>query len=297
MKSYLYLLIFFIPYFSLFSNSIDDIVGTSRIYTIKKGQTLIDISRKYNLAFPEVMLSNPDIKDPWVLKEGKIIKLPSRHILPSGKREGIIINKGDLRAYFFKNENVYTFPIGIGRANWDTPIGYAKVTGKRKNPYWTVPKSILEEEPDWPNVVKPGPDNPLGTRAIYFSMPGYLLHGTNKPWGVGMRVSHGCIRFFPEGIEKLYDMINEGDKVKIVDQKVKAGWQGGVLYLEVHTMHTYGLEEDEEIKPNIRLLPEAAKIIQSVAGIYIAKINWKKVTEIVRLANGMPEAVLTIYNN
>ena len=145
-------------------------------------------------------------------------------------------------------------------------------------------------------MVKPGPDNPLGTRAIYFSMPGYLLHGTNKPWGVGMKVSHGCIRFFPEGIESLFDMIDKGDKVEIVDQKVKAGWQGGVLYLEVHTMHIYGLEEEEEKKPNIRLLPEAAKIIQAKAGVHIAKIDWKKVTEIVRRANGMPEAVLTIYN-
>ena len=111
-----------------------------------------------------------------------------------------------------------------------------------------------------------------------------------------MKVSHGCIRFFPEGIESLFDMIDKGDKVEIVDQKVKAGWQGGVLYLEVHTMHIYGLEEEEEKKPNIRLLPEAAKIIQSKAGVHIAKIDWKKVTEIVRRANGMPEAVLTIYN-
>jgi L,D-transpeptidase ErfK/SrfK len=286
----------FIPYFSLFSSPIEDIVGNIKYYTIKKDQTLIAISRKHNLAFPEVMLSNSDIKDPWVLKEGKTIKLPTRHILPSGKREGIIINKGDLRAYFFKDQNVYTFPIGIGRANWDTPTGQAKVTGKKKHPFWTVPKSILEEEPDWPKVVKPGPDNPLGTRAIYFSMPGYLLHGTNKPWGVGMRVSHGCIRFYPEGIESLFNMINEGDQVKIVDQKVKAGWQGGVLYLEVHTMHIYGLEEEEAKKPNIRLLPEAARLIQTKAGVHIAKINWEKVTEIVRKANGMPQAVLTIYN-
>ena len=296
MKLFIFIVITLIPYFNLFSSPVDDIVGNIKNYTIKKGQTLIDISRKHNLAFPEVMLRNPDIQDPWVLKEGKTIKLPARHILPNGIREGIIINKGDLRAYFFKDQNIFTFPIGIGRANWDTPIGFARITGKKKDPYWTVPQSILEEEPNWPKVVKPGPDNPLGTRAIYFSMPGYLLHGTNKPWGVGMKVSHGCIRFFPEGIESLFDMIDKGDKVEIVDQKVKAGWQGGVLYLEVHTMHIYGLEEEEEKKPNIRLLPEAAKIIQVKAGIHIAKIDWKEVTEIVRRANGMPEAVLTIYN-
>jgi L,D-transpeptidase ErfK/SrfK len=249
MKLLLYIILGFLPYFSLFSNPVEDIVGNLKLYTIKKGQSLIDISRKHNLAFPEVLLNNPDIIDPWVLEEGKTIILPSRHILPNANRKGIIINKGDLRAYFFKDENnIYTFPIGIGRAEWDTPIGYAKVTGKKKNPYWTVPKSILEEEPHWPKVVKPGPENPLGSRAIYFSMPGYLLHGTNKPWGVGMKVSHGCIRFFPEGIESLFNMFNKGDRVQIIDQKVKAGWQGGVLYLEVHTMHSYGLEEDEKKK-------------------------------------------------
>ena len=156
-------------------------------------------------------------------------------------------------------------------------------------------KSILQEEPHWPKVVKPGPDNPLGTRAIYLSIPGYLLHGTNKPWGVGMRVSHGCIRMYPEGIESLFEMINEGEKVQIVDQKVKVGWEGGVLYLEVHTMHEYGLEEDEIKKPNIRLLPEAARLLQEKSGKYISKINWKNVTNIVRRASGVPEAVLSKF--
>ncbi len=295
MKILLYILIFLLPHYSLLSKQLEDIIGNISFYTIKKGETLIDISRRYNLAFPEVLLINPSISDPWLPEEGKLIRLPTRHLLPVGKREGIIINKGDLRAYFFKNNTVQSFPIGIGRQDWDTPTGSAVVVGKKKNPYWTVPKSILEEEPHWPKVVKPGPDNPLGTRAIYLSIPGYLMHGTNKPWGVGMRVSHGCIRMYPEGIEKLYDLIENGEKVEIIEQNVKAGWQGGVLYLEVHTMHEYGLEENEKKKPNIRFLPEAASMIQKVAGNYIAKVNWGKVTEIVRTANGVPEAVLTKY--
>ncbi len=295
MKIFLYILVILYGNYSLFSQQLEDIIGNITLYTIKKDETLIDISRRYNLAFPEVLLTNPDIDDPWLLEEGKVISLPTRHLLPNGKRKGIIINKGDLRAYFFKENHIESFPIGIGRLNWDTPLGSAIVVGKKKNPYWTVPDSILEEEPHWPKVVKPGPENPLGTRAIYLSIPGYLMHGTNKPWGVGMRVSHGCIRMYPEGIEKLYDLVKEGDKVEIIEQKVKAGWQGGVLYLEVHTMHEYGLEEDEERKPNIRLLPEAARIIQGAAGKYIAKINWVKVTEIVRTANGVPQAVLTKY--
>ena len=295
MKTLIYIFLLLLSYNS-YSYEREDIIGKIVFYTIKKNETLIDISRRYNLAFPEVMLNNPDIEDPWILEEGKTIKLPSRHILPAGERRGIIINKGDLRAYFFGEKNtVHSFPIGIGRANWETPLGKALVVGKKKNPYWTVPDSILEEEPHWPKVVKPGPDNPLGTRAIYLSIPGYLLHGTNKPWGVGMRVSHGCIRMYPEGVESLYDMVRENEKVQIVDQKVKAGWIGGVLYLEVHTMHPYGLEEDEIEKPNIRLLPEAARIIQKASGIYISKIDWKKVTNIVRTASGTPVAVLSKF--
>ena len=274
MKTFIYIFLFIIINNNLYSNQIEDVIGKINFYTIKENETLIDISRRHNLAFPEVLLSNSNLTDPWVLSAGDTILLPSRHILPEGKREGLIVNKGDLRAYFFQDDNIiFSFPIGIGRTDWDTPIGVAKVVGKKKNPYWTVPKSILEEEPHWPKVVKPGPENPLGSRAIYLSLPGYLLHGTNKPWGVGMRVSHGCIRLFPEGVEKLYEIIKEGDGVQIIDQKVKAGWIGGVLYLEVHTMHPYGLEEDEIEKPNIRLLPEAAKIIQKASGVYISKID------------------------
>ena len=151
-----------------------------------------------------------------------------------------VIDKGDLRVYYYgENSTIFSYPIGIGRGDWETPIGKASIVGKKKNPYWTVPKSILEEEPHWPKVVKPGPDNPLGTRAIYLSMTGYLLHGTNKPYGVGMKVSHGCIRLFPADIEELFEYIKIGDKVNVIDQPVKAGWSGGVLYLEVHTCLLY----------------------------------------------------------
>ena len=296
MKFLLKILILYFFNYSLYSEYIEDIIGNISYYTIRENETLIDIARRNNLAFPEIMLNNPQIKDPWVLEVDKTIKLPTRHILPSGKRQGIIINKGDLRVYFFKDKNnIFSFPIGIGRSDWETPTGKAVVVGKKKNPYWTVPESILEEEPHWPKVVKPGPDNPLGTRAIYLSIPGYLMHGTNKPWGVGMRVSHGCIRMYPEGIEELYDYVEKGEKVQIIEQNVKAGWQGGVLFLEVHTMPDYGLEENEKKRSNIGLLPEAAKVIQQKAGIHIAKIDWKRVTKAVKMASGVPEAILSIY--
>ncbi len=287
----------FLLNFVLYATENTDVIGNIKYYTIKKDETLISIARRFNLSFPEIMSANSSINDPWLLEEGVTIILPTRHILPSNKREGVVINKGDLRVYYYKNEQIHSYPIGIGRQDWETPIGKAIILNKKKNPYWTVPESIMKEEPHWPKVVKPGPDNPLGSRAIYLSMPGYLLHGTNKPWGVGMKVSHGCIRLYPESIEEMYELIKLGDKVTITDEPVKAGWLGGVLYLEVHVMHEYGEEEGTKKSSYIKLLPDALKALQQKAGIHIAKIDRDKVTEIVKRASGMPEAIFTLYDN
>ncbi len=279
--------------YNLHSSELIDIIGKT-----KSDETLIDIARSNNLAFPEIMSANTVLNDPWVVEAEQHILLPNRHLLPNVKREGIVVNKGDLRLYYFsKDQKVYSYPIGIGRGDWETPTGEAIITGKKKYPYWTVPESILEEEPHWPKVVKPGPQNPLGSRAIYLSMPGYLLHGTNKPWGVGMKVSHGCIRLYPEGIETLYELVANGEKVQIIDQQVKSGWEKDVLYLEVHSMHPYGLEDKALIENNLRLLPQATSSLQKSAKHHIAEIDWKIVVRIVKTASGMPEEVLTNFEN
>ena len=297
MKIFLFFLIIFINN-NLHSKELKDIIGHIKFYKTENDETLIDIARINNLAFPEIMSANKGLDDPWTIENDYHILLPNRHLLPNVNRQGIVVNKGDLRLYYFSNNNkVYSYPIGIGRGDWETPLGEAIVTGKKKNPYWTVPESILEEEPHWPPVVKPGPKNPLGTRAIYLSMPGYLLHGTNKPWGVGMKVSHGCIRLYPEAIEELYDLVGKGEKVQIIDQPVKSGWEKNTLYLEVHSMHPYGLEDKALIENNLRLLPQATESLQSTAGHHIANIDWKKVVNIVRTASGIPEAVLTNIEN
>lgn len=297
MKFFLVILFIF-KQFNLYSNELTDIIGNQSFYKTKYDETLIEIARSNNLAFPEIMSANDDLNDPWVVQPEKHLLLPNKHLLPNVKREGIVVNKGDLRLYYFaKNKEVHSYPIGIGRGDWETPVGKAVITGKKKNPYWTVPESILEEEPHWPNVVKPGPKNPLGSRAIYLSMPGYLLHGTNKPWGVGMKVSHGCIRLYPEGIEELYDLVVKGEKVQIIDQPVKSGWENNTLYLEVHAMHPYGLEDNQLIENNLKLLPQAAESLQKSAKHHIVKIDWKKVIQIVKRASGTPEAIFTKKNN
>ncbi len=294
----LYLFIIKLLYFLIllsFSSANIDIIGYNEYYLVEKDETLIDISRKHNLAFPEVMSANPQISDPWILENNKKILLPKRHILPKGNQDGLIINIADLRAYYFYNsENdieVFSYPIGVGRSGWETPLGKSIVIDKKKNPYWTVPKSILEEDPSWPKVVKPGPDNPLGKHAIYLSLPSYLLHGTNKAWGVGMRVSHGCIRMYPEGIKELFSFVKKGTNVEIVNQPIKVGWDNETLYIEVHVMHDYGREPEFVESPKINLLPEAARIIQEKAGIKIGMIVWDRVVKAVREASGMPIAI------
>ena len=189
----------------------NDIIGLNTFYTTKHEDTLIEIARIHGISFADILSVNGDM-DPWIPGKDNKLLIPKQHILPFGKREGIIINIGDLRLYYFQGNNIIkTFPIGIGRSGWETPLGNAIIIDKKENPIWIPPESVRKEDPELPKVVAAGPDNPLGTRAIYLSMPSYLLHGTNKPYGVGMKVSHGCIRLYPEHIEELYNLVKTED--------------------------------------------------------------------------------------
>ncbi len=217
----------------------DDVVGQIFMLTTRYEETFSDIARTYDIGYRQMVAANPDV-DPWLPGEGSEIVIPQQYVLPPGPRKGLVINLAELRLYYFPQDRpvVITYPIGIGREGWSTPTGETTIIGKKKNPSWTVPESILqehEEEGDpLPPVVPPGPDNPLGNRAIYLGMNGYLLHGTNKPYGVGMRVSHGCIRLYPENVEHFFEEVDIGAPVRIIDKPFKAGWQKGELYVQVH---------------------------------------------------------------
>jgi L,D-transpeptidase ErfK/SrfK len=149
-----------------------------------------------------------------------------------------------MRLYYFPKPGlgklpvVITHPVSIGRMDWRTPLGNTRVVAKQRNPAWYPPRSLRKEAAAsgevLPDVVKPGPDNPLGRYAIRLAVPGYLIHGTNKPYGVGMRVTHGCVRMYPEDIETLFDVVTPGTPVQIINQPIKVGWLDGTLYLEVH---------------------------------------------------------------
>lgn len=267
----------------------NDIIGEELFYTIGNKDTLIDVARKYDISFADILSANGEM-DPWLPEVNKKIIIPKKHILPNVKRDGIIINLGDLRVYFYKN-NIFigTYPIGIGRSGWETPIGITEVIKKKIDPYWIPPESVREEDPSLPKIVAPGEDNPLGHRAIYLSMPSYLIHGTNKPYGVGMKVSHGCIRMYPEDVESLFNFIEVGTKVSIVDQPIKAGWKKNELFIEVHELPEYASESKvKNIKDRRLLYPVATEVVQKAAGANIILVDWDIVFKTVLEAKGIP---------
>jgi L,D-transpeptidase ErfK/SrfK len=215
----------------------DSVLGMVRYYKVRESDSLIEIARSFDLGFNEISDANPET-DPFVPVVGTRVEIPTEWILPDVKvREGIIINISERRLFFFPDKDskyVYTYPIGIGDDGAETPTGTFKIIQKRVNPSWYVPKSIRKEDPKLPNVVPPGPDNPLGTHALRLSLPTVLIHGTNRPWGIGRKVSHGCIHLYPEDIPRLFEQVGTGTRVTIVRQPVKVGTRGDKVYLEVH---------------------------------------------------------------
>jgi L,D-transpeptidase ErfK/SrfK len=220
-----------------------DVIGQVKVMYAAKDDTLVDIARRHGLGYDEIVHANPGL-DRWAPGEGTPIVLPTRYILPNTPREGIILNIAEMRIYYYpkagagEERMVATYPVSIGRMDWKTPMGLTKVVAKDVDPAWRPPASIKAEhaaEGDiLPDVIPGGPDNPLGRFAMRLGVPGYLIHSTNKPYGIGMRVTHGCVRMYPEDIERLFPMVPVGTPVRLIDQPVKVGRLNGALLLEAH---------------------------------------------------------------
>ena len=218
-----------------------DVIGHVQITESSKEDTLTDIARRFNVGYEEIVRANPGV-DPWLPGAGRAIVVPTAFILPDAPREGVIINVAAMRIFYFPKHKsgepavVYTHPIGIGKVGWKTPEGVTKITRRQKDPVWHVPVSVIKEHKengeDLDAVIGAGPDNPLGRYAFYLGWPSYLIHGTNKPAGVGLRSSHGCIRLYPEDIESFYDMIPIGTQVRVVNQPFLFGWQDDELLMQ-----------------------------------------------------------------
>lgn len=233
------------------------VIGEPQIVFTGPDDTFSDLARTYGLGYDELIAANPGI-DPWLPGEGTAVLLPTQYVLPDAPRRGVILNIATKRLFYYparaggEPQQVFTYPIGIGRVGWETPLGETTVVAKAENPSWWVPASVRREHAQMgdplPAVVPPGPDNPLGTRVLKLEMPGYLIHGTNQPYGVGMRVSHGCIRLYPENIEFLYALVDIGEVVRIMNEPYQMGSKDGVLFFEAHTPL-----EDDNVTPAERL--------------------------------------------
>lgn len=227
----------------------DDVVGIVQITTAGEEDTLSDIARRFDVGYEEIVRANPGV-DPWLPGEGRQIVVPSRFVLPDAPREGIVINVAAMRLFYYPVREtgapqiVHTYPIGIGKVGWATPEGVTKIVRRQFEPTWRPPASIIKEHrkngEDLDAVVGPGPDNPLGRHAFYLAWPSYLVHGTNKPYGVGLRSSHGCIRLYPEDIAYLFEAVPIGTKVRVVNQPFVFGWDADELHLQA-----FGVLEDD----------------------------------------------------
>ena len=245
-----------------------DVIGAVTTIRARADDTLIDIARRHGLGYEDIVIANPDV-DVWLPGEGTDIVLPTRFVLPPGPRRGVVLNLPEYRLYYYpkivagEKPVVMTFPMSIGRMDWETPLGRTRVTEKVKNPVWYPPDSVRAEHEaegrPLPRVVPAGPDNPMGTRKMRLDIPGYLIHGTNRPAGVGMRVTHGCIRMFPEDIEYLFEHVAINTEVTIINVPVKLGWDGDELILEAHRIL------DFVAPPEDALLADVADVLAAEA--------------------------------
>jgi len=272
-----------------------DLVGEPRWTEARHEDTLIDIAREHNLGYDEIVNANPGV-DPWLPGAGVRIELAKHRVLPMAERRGIVINLPEHRLYYFPaaksgdETGVYSYPVSIGKMDWRTPLGTTKIVQKVKDPPWYPPQSVRDEHAKngdiLPAVVPAGPDNPLGRFAMRLGIPGgaYLLHGTNRPAGIGMQVTHGCMRLYPEDIEALFGMAGVGTPVTIVNQPFKVGWQGGQLWVEVHP----ALKEDVVEPPT---LTDLTRLVVDATREALVPVDWSAVQRAYAESRGIPVPV------
>jgi L,D-transpeptidase ErfK/SrfK len=277
-----------------------DVVGVVQKTRATKEDTLTDIARRFNVGYEEIVRANPGV-DPWLPGEDREIVIPSQFILPNAPREGIVINAAAMRLFYYpkvkkgETQVVHTYPIGIGKVGWKTPEGATKVVRRQKDPTWRPTASIIKEHLEergekLERVIGPGPENPLGRFAFYLGWPSYMIHGTNKPSGVGLRSSHGCIRLYPEDIAQLFELTPVGTQVRVVNQPFVFGWHAGSLHIQAYDV----LEDDTRDwkKAQVKLLKkDLAERIQKELAARDEKIDWEAVTQLTHEPRGIPVSI------
>lgn len=274
----------------------EDVVGVVQIVTSSKEDTLTDIARRFNVGYEEILRANPKV-DPWLPGADKPIVVPTQFVIPNAPRTGVVINIAAMRLFYFpphkkgEPQVLVTHPIGIGKVGWSTPEGVTKIVRRQADPTWRVPISVIKEHrengEELERVIGPGPDNPLGKFAFYLQWPSYLIHGTNKPAGVGLRSSHGCIRLYPEDIAQLFEMVPVGTQVRVVNQPFVFGWHEGQLYMQAYDV----LEDDSRDwkKTSRKLLSTSfAATLQKQLKTRNEQVNWDVVATLTHSPRGVP---------
>ncbi len=268
-----------------------DLIGIPTIYVTRESDTLLDIARAYDLGYVETRAANPGI-DPWLPGAGKVLTLPTQIVLPDAPRRGIVMNLAELRLYYFPPAGEpLSFPIGIGREGWETPVGHTRIVRKSVHPVWVPTASEHEENPDLPAMVGPGPNNPMGDYALYLGWRGYAIHGTNRPYSVGRRGSHGCIRLYPEDIEVLFHAVAPGTPVTVIDQPAKVGWSAGELYLEVHPTQADADALEKKGVPRSSSAIDADELVLKAAGLDAGRLDWYTIHLAETRRSGVPVQV------
>jgi L,D-transpeptidase ErfK/SrfK len=278
----------------LTSETNTDLVGNNSSTNISREETLIDIAVRYQLGYNMIRSANPDV-DAWLPDDGSNVLLPFSVILPDAPRTGIVINTAEMRLYFYhrdeqQNDTVTVYPISVGRRDWATPLTETRVTMKIEHPPWYPPDSIRAEHAArgdiLPKIVPAGPDNPLGDYLLALDIPSYFIHGTNKRFGIGMQVTHGCIRMYPEHIEELYNLAPVNTPVSIVNQPYKIGWKEEKLYLEVH--HPLELDGVAQEENRTGVVDKLTLMLEKRPEVLI---DWNRVDIAITKATGIPVLV------
>ncbi|MEI6459979.1 MAG: L,D-transpeptidase family protein [Pseudomonadota bacterium] len=275
----------------------EGVVGAVIITVAAADDTLPDIARRFNVGYEEIVRANPGV-DPWLPGRGREIVVPTAFVLPNAPQEGVVVNIAAMRLFYYPRvpkgapRVVITHPIGIGKVGWKTPEGVTRIVARQKDPVWIPPDSVRKEHRDngdpLPATVLAGPDNPLGAHLFRLGWPTYLIHGTNKPYGVGMRSSHGCLRLYPEDIAALFDAIPIGTTVQVVNQPTVLGWRAGTLYVQA-----FGPMEDDR-QAAARPLATAAAMQTSLGrrlDAHGAVVDWARVARESVVASGLPMPV------
>jgi L,D-transpeptidase ErfK/SrfK len=274
------------------AKSDDAVVGTDQTIETVYEDTLYDLAAKYSLGSEELIRVNPAV-DPWLPGAGSKITVPGTHILPPGPREGIVVNLPEHRLYYYPKPKrgapvqVITYPVSIGKMDWRTPLGITHVIQKQKDPTWFPTESVRKEHEaagdPLPAKVPPGPDNPLGQYAMRLAAGNgtYLIHGTNNPIAVGLAVTHGCIRMYPDDVAALFPLIPVGTPVRLINVPVKVAWVDGELLLEAHPPVD---AQGQSFEPNI---DQFSQLLQAAVGDTTVAIHWDYAREVLQKADGV----------